>query len=126
MTEIAKIFVPWLGKSGNEKNKWHNRSAHECQKKGRSAAFYAVKRQPELMGTTITQAVNLTFTPSLAPSKRAFDCINYWPTVKAIEDGLVDAKLLINDSGKYVKSIKINTPISSPGNFSGCWVSVQI
>lgn len=51
------------------------------------------------------------------------DADGYHPAVKAVIDGLVDAKVIENDSPQFLKSIKYLTPIK--GEISGMkvWIS---
>jgi crossover junction endodeoxyribonuclease RusA len=38
-----------------------------------------------------------------APTKRRYDAPNYWPTVKALEDGMTDAGIWSDDNGDVIK-----------------------
>jgi crossover junction endodeoxyribonuclease RusA len=38
------------------------------------------------------------------PTKRKFDAPNFWPTVKALQDGMTDAKLWTDDNGSVIKA----------------------
>jgi len=54
-------------------------------------------------------AVHLTFQPMIRG--RCYDVSNYSFSAKLIEDGLVKAGILIDDTNKYVKSITIKEPV---------------
>jgi len=114
------MFVPWLAESLNKKNKFVNRSANKSQKEGRLISrITAIKNNVE----PVNDPIDLIFSPVLSKKSRAFDCINYAPTCKAIEDGLVDAGILKNDSNKYVRSITIEAP--TRGILNGCYVTIE-
>jgi hypothetical protein len=72
-----------------------------------------------------TKPVKLTFTPVVGKRARARDCSNYAYAVKVIEDGLVHAKIIKDDTNEYVKSITINEPVTDRSIESGVWVQIE-
>lgn len=69
--------------------------------------------------------VKLTFTPIVGKRARARDCSNYAYAVKVIEDGLVHAKIIKDDTNEYVKSITTNEPVTDRSIESGVWVQIE-
>lgn len=72
-----------------------------------------------------TKPVKLTFTPVVGKRARARDCSNYAYAVKVVEDGLVHAKIIRDDTNEYVKSITINEPVTDRSIESGVWVQIE-
>lgn len=103
-----RLFVPWIGKSVNQlTGHWHH--YHQNSVVGRRNALLAIR-----IATLkpIDYPVTLTSVPHcLANEKGKYDCTNYFFAHKTIEDALVSAGILKNDSGSVVKSSSILAPV---------------
>lgn len=113
----AKVFIPWLGPSMNrlwsgvhwaQRKKWADEAHKAC-----------------LVAKDIGQfdvPVSLVFQPVHGKGRRRLDCSNYAVTNKGIEDGLVRAGVLQDDTFSHVVSVQTLAPIR--GDESGVWVTI--
>ena len=58
--------------------------------------------------------VNVTF---LAPTKRKYDPSNFYPTIKALIDGMTDAKVWTDDNREVIKYMKFEHGGLSGGKY---------
>ena len=58
--------------------------------------------------------VNVTF---LAPTERKYDPPNFYPTIKALIDGMTDAKVWTDDNHEVIKYMKFEHGGLSGGNY---------
>ena len=97
---------------------WADRA--KCVRYLRQAAFVVGKEK----GVKFDVPVDIIVEP-IQKSKTAADADAFHPAVKAIIDGFVDAKVIENDSPKFLKSIKYLSP--KVGTVSGVkvWISYE-
>jgi crossover junction endodeoxyribonuclease RusA len=100
---------PWI--SSNDHEHWGRR--HQLTLYWRDFACAAAIRQ----GIPRLDVVQVSARLSFGDGRRR-DAHNYWPTVKACVDGLVDAGALIDDSDRYIKSSTIARDESCPRGVS--------
>lgn len=110
MGTATLLVVPWMGPSAN--NIWagvHWTKRKRMADEGHLATSLAVKAAK--LGP-VGGKVELVFMPQIKkrPRVRGFDCLNYAMTCKVIEDGLVRAGVLPDDSKKYVSEVAISAP----------------
>lgn len=100
------IHIPCqLTTLNKERNQfWANR--HTATKTARQLAWAVTKQTKH---PPITTPVHITATPHQTTNPLA-DPGAHYPTIKATIDGLVDAKLIPNDTGKHIHSITLNAP----------------
>ncbi|MGJ8524070.1 hypothetical protein R84981_002787 [Carnimonas sp. R-84981] len=119
---MIQLFVPWLGPSLNSIYAgihWAKRKKHA------DAAHWAVKAAVVDAGLArIGSPVGLSFTPVLGKGKRALDCSNYGYAVKLLEDGLVRAGVLVDDTNQYVVATCTTKPVR--GETSGMLIQIEI
>ncbi|MGJ8525198.1 hypothetical protein LMG33818_000906 [Halomonadaceae bacterium LMG 33818] len=118
---MIQLFVPWLGPSLNSIYAgihWSKRKKHA------DAAHWAVKSAVTNTGIKrIDSPVGLSFTPVLGKGKRALDCSNYGYAVKLLEDGLVRAGVLADDTNQYVVATCITKPVR--GETTGMLIQIE-
>lgn len=119
---MIQLFVPWLGPSLNSIYAgihWAKRKKHA------DAAHWAVKEAVLRNGiNSIKSPVGLSFTPVLGKGKRALDCSNYGYAVKLLEDGLVRAGVLVDDTNQYVVATCTTKPVR--GKATGMIIQIEI
>ena len=118
---MITVFVPYLGPSLNEiygGMHWTKRAKHA--KKGHYAAALAMRGIEK-----IQHPVSLTFQPILGKGTTSRDCSNYAYAVKLIEDGIVRAGVIEDDSPKYVTSVTILAPVRDRARGNGMIVSIK-
>lgn len=99
-TLVIPAPTEWL--NSNDRRHW--RQTAELTKTWRYAAFVraiAAQRRGEL--DTHTGPVEITATIHRATTRGRSDAPNWWPTVKACIDALVDASVLVDDSDRYIR-----------------------
>jgi hypothetical protein len=99
------IPIPYIGPS---LNKIYAGMHYSKRKRNADEAHLIVKMACKGI-KSVSNPVSLTFTPY--HNSRLYDCSNYAYTCKLIEDGLVQAGVLVDDTNKYVKQIIINAPV---------------
>jgi len=102
------LMVPWLGFSANKVKGVHWSKVSANNKEGKRQTWKAlliadIKK--------VDYPVTLISIPHLAKGQRAFDCTNYFWAHKAVEDGLVSAGILLNDTPEFVRSCIIMAPV---------------
>jgi crossover junction endodeoxyribonuclease RusA len=90
--------------------KWHKLTATWRLNAAWAARMAGIPRQ----GERVRVVAELRFT-----SKRRRDVANWYPTVKACIDGLVDAHVLVDDSDTYVQGPDMRV---GPSDSNGCVV----
>lgn len=117
------LFIPYLGPSTNAIYAglhWAKR------KKAKDDAVIAVKAAVNQLDIDIpiSTRVDLVFTPQLGKGVRKRDTSNNSMTAKLVEDALVKAKVLHDDTDEYVRNVT-NTPalIDRKGD-TGVWVEI--
>lgn len=96
--------APWL--NANDRGHWSKRSGLTRVWRETAQILARQQRLPGL-GKVCIEAV-LSF-----PDKRRRDAHNYYPTLKAIVDGLVDHGLIPDDSAQYLigPDIRVGEPV---------------
>lgn len=118
MREV-EIFIPFMGPSTNKIYAGEHWAKRKKQADLGHSAVKAAGIEPFM------RPVHLTFTPVLGKRARARDCSNYSYTVKLIEDGLVAAGVIINDTPDYVKGISIMAPVVNRAKPSGMILYIE-
>lgn len=101
-----RFYVPYQGPSTNAiyaGKHWISRKRDKDH--ARQVVQQAVQVEP------FTDPVALQFIPVVGRSARVRDISNYSYGIKLIEDGLVAAGVLVDDTNTYVQSIRIYTPV---------------
>ena len=104
----VEIFIPYLGETLNtlifhEKGNWIYKGG-----KSKAATACAVARVDAI--DPFIKPVVLSFWPHVSPRRRKLDVTNYAATTKMIEDCLVDAGVLRNDTSEFVKGVYLGEP----------------
>lgn len=113
------VFIPFIGETMNKIYAgihFRKRSKHKNESR---EAVKTISLEP------FTRPVSLTFIAILGKGQRSWDCSNYSYTAKLIEDGLVKAGILVDDSNKYVKRFTIEEPIVDRKHESGIWLHIE-
>ncbi|WP_286237970.1 hypothetical protein [Neptuniibacter halophilus] len=113
------FFVPYMAPSLNAiyagihwaKRKKHADAGHQACEPLRITPFY--------------KPVHIIFLPIVGKRAIARDCSNYAYAAKVVEDGLVQAGILQDDTNEFVKSITIEEPVKDRSVESGMWVHIQ-
>lgn len=119
----VELFVPELGDSLNAllytEKSWaiYNGMKRKVEKACMLAGAHHIE--------TFTRPVALEFHPRLGPKRRKFDCTNHICVVKAIEDCLVRASVLQDDTAEYVHRISICRPRRADDGIGGILVVIQ-
>lgn len=120
VSPALRVFIPWMAPSLNTiwsgRKHWGQRA--RIAKEGHKATMVALMGAPKLRPPVI-----LVFQP-VHPRGRRFDALNYALSAKVIEDGLVRARLLGNDSGAYVQAVVLLRAKRGRGGESGVWLEV--
>lgn len=115
--------MPYLGPSTNEiysGQHWSKRKRHKDE--ARLVTKSAVIRA----GLGIVQGrVDLTFTPQLGKGARRRDTSNNSMTAKLIEDALVKAGVLIDDTDEYVRNVTLTPAVVDRQAATGMWVTID-
>lgn len=121
---IATIEINFLSESLNTFYKMHYMV--KCKEKQRCLELLT-KKVNEEPKVDLTGYCNfeLEFDFKLTSKKRAYDIINYSPTIKMIEDSLVNLKLFQNDDNMNIIKHTINKP-SKDKNLKECWTVIKI
>ena len=112
-----RVFFPWLAPSLNKV--WagmHWAKRNKIAREGHLIVKTKLRGAPKLR-----PPVMLTFQP-VHPRGRRFDALNYALSAKIIEDGLVRAGLLGDDSGAYVLAVVLLCARRGPE--AGVWLEV--
>lgn len=113
------IYVPFMGPSTNQIYAGVHWRKRQKQADAGHAAVQGIKLAP------YQKPVRLTFIPIIGKGGRARDCSNYSYTAKLIEDGLVKAGILKDDTSEYVKGFEIAEPHIDRTQDSGMWVYIE-
>lgn len=100
---------PWL--NSNDRDHWGRRKDLSSHYRGKACQEAKARDIPQL-DRAIVEAY-LAF-----GDNRRRDAHNYWPTVKACVDGLVDAGVLPDDSDKYIARTSIERDENNPKGVS--------
>ena len=114
-TPALSIFVPFLGRTlnnyltgqrkGSKVAGWmFYRGDKKTMGKAVEAALVGIRRQP------FPWPVAIVVHPCLGPKRRKLDCTNYVGALKMLEDSLVEAGMLVDDTAEYVKGVAIAEP----------------
>ncbi len=121
---VQEIVVRWVGPSSNQlfgRSHWTDRRAWNMTAQVETwVACRAQKIQP------VTYRVDLEFFPYMAGSDPLRDTSNNSLTAKMIEDGLVKAGILVDDSTKWVRKIINNPPQRSPAEQPWSFMKIKI
>ena len=112
-----RVFIPWLAPSLNKV--WagmHWAKRNKIARNGHLIVKTHLRGAPKLR-----PPVMLVFQP-IQPTGRRFDASNYALTAKVVEDCLVDAELLGDDSGAYVQAVVLLCARRGPE--AGVWLEV--
>lgn len=108
------FFIPFQGPSTNEiygGKHWTKRKASKDE--AREIVLAHVSTDP------FTDPVSLQFVPIVGKGARTRDLSNYTYGIKLVEDGLVAAGILVDDTERYVQSIRVYQPIKDRDRDSG-------
>lgn len=109
---IQKVEVSWLGPSSNKLfGRGHWRERKDWNDTGHEQTYLAVLEQKI---ERVNYRVDLEFFPYMAGSGALRDSGNNSLSAKIIEDGLVRAGILVDDSPKYVRKFICNPAERSP------------
>lgn len=102
MTGTWTLTIPAPGPWLNVNRRQHGRSAASTVRLWRDAANVHARKEhvPSIRRAHITATLRFG-------DRRRRDCPNYYPTIKAAIDGLVDALVLRDDADKYVTGLDI-------------------
>lgn len=118
---MITIFVPYLGPSLNE---IYSGVHYRTRAKSANTAHWITKMAAHDM-KPITVPVKLTFRPVLGKGTVTRDCSNYAYAAKMIEDGLVKAGILKDDTPVYVRSITICAPVRDRVRGNGMFIDID-
>lgn len=113
------LWVPWLGPSGNKI--WagmHFAKRRKIADEGHLAVLASSQKV-----NPFNNPVSLFFQPVVKSPARMFDWLNYFATIKPIEDGMVSQGIIPDDNHKWVKMGTIAAPIR--GEESGVFVTIS-
>lgn len=114
------FYVPYQGPSTNSiyaGKHWIDRK----QDKDKAREVVAAAVSTELFECPVA----LQFVPVIGRGARARDLSNYTYAIKLIEDGLVAAGVLRDDTNEYVQSIRIYEPVVDRGREPGFVLAVR-
>lgn len=118
---MITIFVPYLGPSLNE---IYSGVHYRKRAKASNTAHWVTKIAVREM-KPINVPVTLTFRPVLGKGTVTRDCSNYAYAAKMIEDGLVKAGILKDDTPEYVRSITIAAPVRDRDRGNGMFIDID-
>lgn len=122
MTHSWSIDIDWLGRAptNNEVHRLHYQQASKLRKEWREAGCMAAR----LAHIPSLPAVRVTCWGHY-PNRRSLpDPDAVAPTLKAVLDGLVDARVIVDDTGAYVHAVTYEAPRVVPGRQPGLTVWV--
>tara|TARA_B100001093_G_scaffold497441_1_gene544362 strand:+ start:434 stop:826 length:393 start_codon:yes stop_codon:yes gene_type:complete len=108
------FYIPFQGPSTNAiygGQHWTRRKASKDE--AREIVLAHVSTEP------FTDPVALQFVPLVGKGARTRDLSNYTYGIKLVEDGLVSAGILVDDTDRYVQSIRVYQPIKDRDRDSG-------
>ena len=114
------FYVPYQGPSTNSiyaGKHWIERK----QDKDKAREVVAAAVSTELFECPVA----LQFVPVIGRGARSRDLSNYTYAIKLIEDGLVAAGVLRDDTNEYVQSIRIYEPVVDRGREPGFVLAVR-
>lgn len=120
---MTKIFVNFLGPSTNEIYSGCHWSKRKRAKDGARLATMAAVRSANL--DPVQCRVDLTFTPQLGKGARRRDTSNNSMTAKLIEDALVKAGVLADDTDEHVRNVMLTPAEVDRGAATGMWVTIS-
>lgn len=118
-TRADYIYIPFMAPSTNQIYAGVHWRKRQTQAELGHAAVADIALAP------YKRPVCLTFIPLIGKGGRARDCSNYSYTAKLIEDGLVKAGILQDDSPAHVKGFEIVEPHIDRTQDSGMWVYIE-
>lgn len=119
---LVELFVPYIAPSTNSiYSGIHYRDRMKHKALAQDAVWLALNFKK---ATPLKVKVDLEFTPRLGKGDRMRDTSNYSYGVKLVEDGLVAAGVLQDDTQEFVGSIKMNTPLVARDKRSGIIVKI--
>lgn len=101
-----EIIIPGIGPSFNKFQNMNVYKRGNLVKEWENKVGWLVKRK---LQPVKNYPVVLKFVGVFTKNMRSYDCVNMAPTAKMIEDGLVQAGILKNDSRKYVSEVKLQS-----------------
>ena len=113
------FYIPFQGPSTNAiyaGQHWTRRKQEKDE--AREIVLAHVSTEP------FTDPVALQFVPVIGKGARSRDLSNYTYGIKLVEDGLVAAGVLIDDTERYVQSIRVYQPVKDPGRDPGFIVRI--
>ena len=118
---MITVFVPYLGPSLNEiYSGIHYRTRSRSAKTAHWITKIAVREMKP-----IKNPVRITFRPVLGKGTVTRDCSNYAYAAKMIEDGLVRAGVIKDDTPEFVKSITIIAPVRDRKRGNGMFLDIE-
>lgn len=113
------IYVPFMGPSTNSIYAGVHWSKRNEQADEGHLAVKTIRIEP------FSKPVRLTFIPIVGKGGKVRDCSNYSYTAKIIEDGLVKAGILKDDTPDWVKGFEVVEPHIDRKQQSGMWVYIE-
>lgn len=113
----GRVFIPWLGPSMNKL--WAG--VHWAKRKKIADEAHAACLVAKRLGR-YDVPVSLVFQPVHGKGRRRTDCSNYAVSCKSLEDGLVHAGVLADDSFNHVVSVQTLAPVR--GDETGMWITI--
>lgn len=114
---IAEVSIPAPCMLLNSNQRMHRMAAAKLTAQWRMAAKIACRVDG---APNLTDRVHLTAV-IYKPRGGRWDANNYWPTVKAAVDGMVDAGVLIDDDNKHIIG-----PDMRPGDSGPARIVIEI
>lgn len=103
------FYIPYQGPSTNAiyaGQHWSRRK--QAKDEAREIVLAHVSTDP------FTDPVSLQFVPLIGKGARSRDLSNYSYGIKLVEDCLVAAGILVDDTERYVQSIRVYQPVKDP------------
>ena len=108
------FYIPYQGPSTNAiyaGQHWSRRQ--QAKDEAREVVLAHVSTEP------FSDPVALQFVPVIGKGGRARDLSNYSYGIKLIEDSLVASGILVDDTDRYVQSIRVFQPVKDAGREPG-------
>ena len=118
-----RLFIPYLGPSTNA----IYAGLHWAKRKKAKDEAYMLTRAIvlESKAKPVEGRVDLTFTPQLGKGARRRDTSNNSMTAKLIEDALVKAGVLADDTDEHVRNVMLTPALVDRKGETGMWVTIS-
>ncbi|RUR26826.1 hypothetical protein ELY33_17105 [Vreelandella andesensis] len=118
-----RLFIPYLGPSTNAIYAGIHWTKRKEAKDDAAVAVEAAINKADI-GMPISSRVDLVFTPQLGKGARKRDTSNNSMTAKLIEDALVKAGVLKDDTEQYVRNVTLCPAQVDRSADTGMWVEL--